>query len=201
MIQRSTAARDAANDGYRTELGTIGVTLELRTGAPPANCAAADSGTLLVACSLPSAPLSASSGGVISKSGSAWSGTVSAPGGIAGHYRLKKSGGACVEQGTCAIAVTHNTSGSTAANGNTLTFPSTPAGVAVGMTITGTGVPPRATVVAISGGTVTMNSTSTTGVASSAAITFGGDMNIDNTNLATGQTLTISAYQQTAGDA
>lgn len=199
-IQRSVAARDAANEGYSTTLGTSSVTLEIRTGDPEANCAAADGGTLLATLSLPSSPLGASSSGVIAKSGATWSGTAGADG-IAGHYRLKKSGGACVEQGTCAKQVSQTTTAITAVNGNVLTFGSTPTGVVAGMKIAGTGVPTRTTVVAVVGSTVVMSATSIAGVASGASITFGGDMVLDNTNIANGQAVTVAAYQQTMGDA
>lgn len=101
-IQRSVSARDAANNGYSTTLGTSGVTLTLFTGSPPANCAAADSGTALATLSLPSSPLGSSSSGTISKSAGAWTGTATATG-TAGYYRLKASGGAVVEQGIVAI--------------------------------------------------------------------------------------------------
>ncbi len=198
-LQRSVAARDAANNGYSTTLGTTGVTLLLFTGAPPANCAAADSGTTLATLSLPSTPLGSSSSGTISKSGT-WSGTASGTG-TAGYYRLKASGGACVEQGTVAIQTTANTSASTAANGNVLTFASAPSGVIVGQTVSGTGVPALTTVAAIVGATIVMSRTSTAGVSSGATITFGADMTLDNTSISNGQTITIATYQVTAGDA
>lgn len=198
--QRSVAARDAANEGYSTTLGTSGITLEIGTGDPPVNCAASNTGTLLALLSLPSSPLAASSGGVIAKSGAAWSGTAVADG-VAGHYRLKKTGGACVEQGTCAKQVSQLTTAVTAANGNVLTFGSTPAGVVASMKITGTGVPTRATVIAVVGSTVVMSATSVPGVASGASITFSGDMVLDNTNIANGQSVIVATYQQTMGDA
>lgn len=199
-IQRSVSARDAANNGYSTTLGTSGVTLTLFTGAPPANCAAADSGTALAVLSLPSSPLGASSSAVISKSAGAWTGTATATG-TAGYYRLKASGGAVVEQGIVAIQTTANTSAITAAHGNVLTFASAPSGVAVGMTVSGTGVPANTVVESISGATVTMSKTSTAGVSSATTITFGSDLGLDNTSIASGQTVTIASYSITAGDA
>lgn len=199
-IQRSVAARDAANESFSTTLGTSDVTLEIRTGDPPANCAASDAGALLATLPLPSSPLGVSSGGVIAKSGAAWSGTAVADG-VAGHYRMKKSGGAVIEQGTCAKQVTHSTTTTTTANGNVLTFGSTPTGVVAGMRITGTGIPSRATVVAVIGSTVVMSATSVAGVASGAAITFGGDLNLAVVTIIAGLTITIASYQQTMGDA
>ncbi len=200
--QRSVAARDAANNAFSTTLGTASVTCTLFTGAPPANCAAADSGTVIIVLALPASPLGASAVGTIAKSGSAWTGSATGAGtNIAGYYRLKNSSAAVVEQGTCAQASTVNTSALTAANGNVLTFAAPPTGVIVGQTITGTGVQPLTTVAAIVGSTIIMSRTSTAGVASATPITFGGDMNLDNTSIAFGQGVTIGTYSQTAGDA
>jgi hypothetical protein len=199
-IQRSVTSRDAENNAYSSTLGTTGVTYTLFTGPPPATCAAADTGTVIVVLALPSSPLAASSGGTISKSAGAWTGPATGAGSnIAGHYRMKASGGAVVEQGTVAMQSAVNTSASTPANGNVLTFASAP-GVAVGQTVSGTGVLPGTTVAAVVGATVVMSKTSTAGVASAAAITFGADVTLDNTNIAFGQTVTIASYAITAGD-
>jgi hypothetical protein len=93
----STALRDAWNSTYETTIGTAPV-LELRTGAAPANCAAADSGTLLASLTLPADWQGNSASGVSAKAGT-WAGTAVANGDV-GHYRLKSSGGTCHEQGT-----------------------------------------------------------------------------------------------------
>ncbi|MBR0649515.1 hypothetical protein GXW78_07580 [Roseomonas terrae] len=115
---------------------TVGTSpkLQIRTGAPPADCAAADIGTLLCEITLPSDWMGAASGGVVAKSGT-WQGTAGA-GGTAGHWRLKDSAG----------TTTH-------AQG----------------TITGTG--------------------------------GGGDMTLDNTSIANAQTVTISSFSYTRGNA
>ena len=52
-LQYSTAVRNAQLDAVESAIGTA-PKLQLRTGAPPANCAAADSGTLLCEMILPS---------------------------------------------------------------------------------------------------------------------------------------------------
>lgn len=97
-LQYSVAVRNAQNDVLETTIGT-GAILELRTGAPPATCATADSGTLLASLTLPSDWLGASSSGTKAKAGT-WSGTGSAAGTIA-HFRIKDSGGTtCGMQGT-----------------------------------------------------------------------------------------------------
>lgn len=130
-LQYSVAVRDAQNDALETTIGTA-PTLEIRTGAAPANCAAADSGTLLVSMTLPSDWLTASSSGAKSKSGT-WSGTAAATG-TAAHFRIK-AGATCHQQGT----------------------------------------------VTASGG--------------------GGDMTLNNTSIASGQTVTVDTYSLTRGNA
>lgn len=97
-FQLSVAVRNAELDSIESTIGAS-ATLEFRTGAPPANCAAADSGTLLCTLSLPSDWMAAASSGSKAKSGT-WSGTVGTAG-TAGHFRLKDSGGTvCGAQGT-----------------------------------------------------------------------------------------------------
>lgn len=96
-VQLSDAVRNAMADAYETAIGTA-PTLEIRTGAPPANCAAADSGTLLASMTLPSDWMSAASGGSKSKLGT-WEDLLANAAGTAGHYRIKQ-GATCHEQGT-----------------------------------------------------------------------------------------------------
>lgn len=96
--QFSVAVRDARANAYESTIGTA-PKLQLRTGAPPANCAAADTGTLLCEITLPSDWLTAASSGVKSLAGS-WAGTGAAAG-TAGHFRLKNSAGSTTHhQGT-----------------------------------------------------------------------------------------------------
>ena len=97
-LQYSGAVRDAQLDAVETVVGTA-PKLQLRTGAPPANCAAADSGTLLCEITLPSDWMAAASGGSKAKSGT-WNGTGAAAGN-AGHFRVKDAAGTtCHAQGT-----------------------------------------------------------------------------------------------------
>ena len=87
-IQLSVAVRNARLDAIETTIGAS-PTLEIRTGAPPDNCAADDSGSLLATLELPGAK--------------ALSGTwqVAASGaGTAAHFRIKTSGAAVALQGT-----------------------------------------------------------------------------------------------------
>lgn len=97
-IQLGTTLRNNMIGQYEPTVGTT-PKLQIRTGAQPANCAAADSGTLLFELTLPSDWMTAASSGSISLNGS-WTGTGAAAG-TAAHYRLKDSTGAtCHEQGS-----------------------------------------------------------------------------------------------------
>jgi hypothetical protein len=98
-IQNSVAARNARLDAFETAVGTSPI-LKIRTGAAPANCAAADSGTVLATMTLPSDWMAAASSGTKAKSGT-WEDSAADAAGTAGHYRLYASDGTtCHEQGT-----------------------------------------------------------------------------------------------------
>lgn len=132
-IQYSTAVRNAMLDAFESTTGAS-ARLRILTGSPPANCAAAQTGTLLVEMALPSDWMSAASGGVKALLGT-WQGT-GAAGGTAGYYRITDSAGtACHEQGT----------------------------------VTATG--------------------------------GGGDLTLDNTSIASGQTVTITTFSRAAPNA
>lgn len=97
-LQFSTAVRNAMNDAAEATIGTS-AKLQIRTGSPPADCATADSGTLLVEFSLASDWAGASSGGV--KTLTAVTTTAAVAAGSAGHFRIKDSGGTTTHwQGT-----------------------------------------------------------------------------------------------------
>lgn len=96
-FQFSTAARNAALDSIETAIGTA-PTLEIRTGAAPANCAAPDSGTVLAILALPSDWLAAASAGAKTLSGT-WQDASADAGGTAGHFRIK-AGVTCHIQGS-----------------------------------------------------------------------------------------------------
>ena len=99
MKQFSVGARNAMLDAIETFAGTSAV-LKLRTGPKPADCAAADSGTVLATLSLPSNWMADASGGAKAKTGT-WQDASADATGTVGHYRLYKSDGTtCVEQGS-----------------------------------------------------------------------------------------------------
>lgn len=132
-LQYSVAVRNAKLDAVETTIAASAV-LKIRTGAPPANCATADAGTVLATLNLPADWMAAASGGSKSKSGT-WQDLTADAGGTAGHFRIYASDGTtCHAQGT----------------------------------ITATG--------------------------------GGGDMTVDNTSIASGQQVDVTAFTLTAGN-
>jgi hypothetical protein len=131
--QFSVSVRNAELDAIETAIGTAPI-LEIRSGSAPADCATADSGTLLASMTLPSDWMAAAASGAKAKSGT-WSDASANAAGTAGHFRIKDSGGT-----TCHVQ------GSVTATGG------------------------------------------------------GGDMTLDNTSIAVGQTVTITSLTLTAGN-
>lgn len=133
-IQYSTAVRNAQLDALETTIGTSAI-MKIRSGAAPADCATADSGTVLATLTLPSDWLAAASGGSKEKAGT-WEDTSADATGTAAHFRIYASDGT-----TCHI---------------------------------------QGTVTATSGG---------------------GDIELDNTSIAAAQSITISSFSISAGNA
>lgn len=133
-MQFSVGLRNARGNQIETHIGAA-PTLQIRSGAKPATCAAADSGTLLCSMTLPADWMAAFSSGSGSKSGT-WSGLGVAVG-TAGHFRIKRAG----SPDTCEIQ-----------------------------------------------GTITTGSPT-------------GDMDIDNPSIANGQTVTVTLFSVTEGNA
>lgn len=104
-IQLSAAMDNGALDSYETTMGAAPI-LELRSGAKPANNAAADSGTLLATAALPSDFMAAASGRSKAKNGT-WTvtgGAGASTGTTIGHFRIKDSSGTtCHIQGSYSI--------------------------------------------------------------------------------------------------
>lgn len=98
-IQLSTTVRNARLDSIETTIGTSAV-LRIRSGSPPANCGAADTGTVLATITCPSDWMAAASGGQKAKSGT-WEDLSADATGTAGHFRVYDSTGTtCHMQGT-----------------------------------------------------------------------------------------------------
>jgi hypothetical protein len=103
-VQLSTTVRNARLNSIETTIGTSAV-VKIFTGSPPANCAAADSGTTLATLSLPSDYFNAASSGSMTKLGT-WTVASAANTGTAGYFRMYDSAAA-----TCHVQGTVGTSG------------------------------------------------------------------------------------------
>ena len=98
-IQLSTNVRNAILDAIESTAGTSAI-LRIRTGAQPATCATADSGTVLATMTLPSDWMANASGGTKALSGS-WADASADASGTAAHFRIYASDGTtCHLQGS-----------------------------------------------------------------------------------------------------
>lgn len=122
-VQASTAVRNARLDALEVTIGTAAV-LKIRTGAQPANCATADSGTVLATLTLPSDWLAAAASGTKSLAGT-WEDTSADAAGTAAHFRIYASDGS-----TCHLQGSVTASGA----GGDLTLDNT--SISVGQTVT-----------------------------------------------------------------
>jgi hypothetical protein len=98
-LQQSVAVRNARLDAIEVAIGVSAV-LKLRTGAAPASCAAADTGTVVATIALPADWMAAAAAGSKAKSGT-WEDTSADAAGVVGHFRIYASDGTtCHMQGT-----------------------------------------------------------------------------------------------------
>lgn len=98
-LQFSTNLRNARANQIESHVGASAV-LKIRTGSVPANCGAADSGTVLATLNLPADWMAAASGGAVSLAGT-WQDASADATGTAGHFRIYRSDGTtCEMQGT-----------------------------------------------------------------------------------------------------
>jgi hypothetical protein len=98
-LQLSVAVRNARLNAIETTVGTAPI-LRIRSGAAPANCAAADSGTVLVEMTLPSDWMAAADSGAKALAGT-WQDASANDTGTAAHFRIYDSGDSgCLVQGT-----------------------------------------------------------------------------------------------------
>lgn len=196
MLQLDSVSINAALDALETAAGAAPKLRIYNHGSLPANPAAAFLGTLIAEGTLPSDWMVGAVTGAKNLLGS-WqiTGLLAAGGGTAATYfRLYDNAGTtCRWQGTCGGQVVIPTSVLSAANSAVLTFAST-AGVAVGMRVTGTGVPAGARVAALTGTTTTLTHSLPAGVSSSATITFNHDLTLDNATIGTGMLVTVQSF-------
>lgn len=100
-LQYSVRVRNAMLNAIRTTIGT-GATLNIRTGAQPANCAASSTGTILAAIALPTPYLADASGGSQAMTG-VWADNAANAGGTAAHYEIIAADSVCDERGDITI--------------------------------------------------------------------------------------------------
>ena len=103
-MQYSVAVNNTRLDSIETAIGVSAI-LRIRTGAAPANCAAADTGTVLATLTLPSDWMLAAAAASKAKSGT-WADSLADATGTAAHFRVYDSGGT-----VCHIQGTYGTSG------------------------------------------------------------------------------------------
>ncbi len=106
-IQFNVATRNARLDTVESTNGTS-CSLEIRSGSPPANCAAAGTGTILATINLPSDWMAAAASGSKAIAGT-WQDASADNNGTAGHFRVynsqaTKDGTTCFIQGTVGTA-------------------------------------------------------------------------------------------------
>jgi hypothetical protein len=91
--------RNARLDAIESTIGASAI-LKIRTGSPPANCAASDAGDVLATLALPSDWMAAANAGAKALSGT-WQDSSADGAGSAGHFRLyANDGSTCHLQGT-----------------------------------------------------------------------------------------------------
>ena len=100
-MQLALSTQNARLDAIEVDIGPA-PTLRLRTGPPPTNCAAADTGTVCATMTLPSDWMAPAFNGTKAKLGTWQDGSADAAGTIS-HYRIYDSAGNCKLQGTVTI--------------------------------------------------------------------------------------------------
>ena len=104
-FQYSVSVNNARLDAIETAIGASAI-LKIRTGAAPANCAAADSGTVLATVSLPADWMAAADSASKAKSGT-WQDASADATGTAAHFRIYDTTGVtCHIQGTYGLVAT-----------------------------------------------------------------------------------------------
>jgi hypothetical protein len=125
-IQLKVECRNARLDAIEV-YGNTACAMRIYTGAQPADCITANSGTLLVDFNLPADWMAAAATGAKAKAGT-WSGTASGGAGATpGHFRIynnqsTKDQTTCFIQGSCAIGSGDINFDGTITSGQTVTI-------------------------------------------------------------------------------
>jgi hypothetical protein len=126
-IQLKVECRNARLDAIEV-YGSTSCALQVFTGAQPADCITANSGTMLVSMNLPADWMNAAATGAKAKAAGAWSGTAAAGAGATpGHFRIynsqaTKDNTTCFIQGSCAIGSGDINFDGTITSGQTVTI-------------------------------------------------------------------------------
>lgn len=103
MLQYSLAINNARLDLIESTTGVSPI-LQIRSGPPPANCAAVDAGTVLATLTLPADWMLAAAAAAKLMTGT-WEDPSADANGTAAHFRIKDSTGTtCHVQGTVTVA-------------------------------------------------------------------------------------------------
>lgn len=98
VTQLSTAVRNARLDAIETTIGASAI-LRIRSGAMPANCGSADSGTVIATVNLPADWMANAASGSKAMSGT-WQDLAADAAGTCGHFRIyDTTGTTCHWQG------------------------------------------------------------------------------------------------------
>ena len=181
--QFSVAVRNASLDVVETTVGAS-PTLEVRTGAPPANAGTADSGTLLASMALPADWMAAAASGSKALAGT-WQDASADASGRASHFRIKQ-GATCHIQGLL----------SEAWQGSKV--------YAIGDQVNNSGNLYRASAAgtsAASGGPTGTGASIADGTVTWAFVQVGADITLDNCSVNAGQQVSVTSYNLTAGGA
>lgn len=188
-MQLSVAVRNARADAIEATVGAS-AKLQIRTGAAPANCAAASTGTLLLEIACPSDWMAAAASGAKAKAGT-WSGTGAANGDAGGgHYRvLDNAGTTCHIQGPVSQAASAWQASTAYALNAYVTNGGRVYQATTGGTSAGSGGP-TGTGSGISDNTVVW-----------AYRHDVGELTLDNTSIAVGQAVSVNSFGITEGNA
>lgn len=102
-LQFSVGLRNSRADRIEAYVGASAV-MKIRTGTVPANCAAADSGSVLATLNLPADWMNDASAGAVTLKGT-WADASCDATGLAGHFRVYRADGTtCELQGTVTVS-------------------------------------------------------------------------------------------------
>lgn len=203
----TTSSNITDGTAHWTYIGRQGIgpapTLNIYNGTIPANCGTALSGnTLLATGTLPAGWMAAASSGADALAGT-WTltGQSGAGAGTNGtFFRLLDAAGTCHYQGSLGPTGGTTQTATWSASSTAVTLSGSNSLIVAGMAVTGPGIQAGTTVSAISGTSLTLSQNALV-LGSGATLTFTGDMAANNTSIANAQSVSVTAFTLTAGNA